>query len=382
MTTDCFSNYRTEFPITNRCAFLSHAAVSPLNRRTSDALRAFAERMQHDSFLDYFHDIMSTSTEFRERLATLINARNPDEIVMMPNTATGINTAAVSLPLNPGDNVLILDGDYPANVYPWQNLAYRGVLTKVVPTCHGGLDIDVLEQRIDAHTRVIAMSTVMFSTGFRNDIAAVGQLCKDRGIYFVVDGIQSLGAFPLDVQACHIDFLAAGSHKWLLSTPGCGFLYCRHDILDELVPGAYVGAGSVVDPMNFLDYNLTYPDSADRFNTGSQNWAGMVALNASLGLLLEVGIARISEQILTLIGALIDDLTRRGYTLSASTEPQHRSGIVVAQTPDADAICKTLQAAGIVATARGGGVRVAPHFYNTLEEVLRVGEVMGQHRAG
>jgi selenocysteine lyase/cysteine desulfurase len=374
--TDEFAIYRSEFPITERCAFLSHAAVSAISRRAADAVRFHLDRIQGESFLDYYADIVKLNEELCQHIVTLINARGVDEVVMMPNTAAGINTAAVSLPFQAGDNVLVLEGDYPANIYPWLNLAYRGVLTKVVPQREGGLDLNVLEQRMDRRTRAVALSTVMFATGFRNDVAAVGKLCHERGIFFVVDGIQSLGAFPIDVQACHIDFLAAGSQKWLLSMPGSGFLYCRREVLDKVVPGAYVGAASVVDSMNYLDYNLTPPPSAERFNLGTPNLAGMVALHATLTLLQEVGIERISNRILGLVDTLITDLTGRGYALAASTEPQHRSGIVVAQVPDPDVASKALNDAGLVVTARGGGVRIAPHFYNTEEEVLRVGEAL------
>jgi selenocysteine lyase/cysteine desulfurase len=373
---DDFSHYRSEFPITERYAFLSHSAVSPLSRRVSAAMEAHSERTLHEPITSYIGDVLTIYQDLRQRIAQLINAQSVDEIVIMPNTATGINTAAVSLPLQAGDNVLVLDGDYPANVYPWQNLAYRGVLTKMVPQRNGGLDIGLLEQRIDKRTRVIALSTAMFATGFRNDIAAVGQLCKERGIYFVVDAIQTLGAFPLDVQACHIDFLAAGSQKWLLSAPGSGLLYCRRELLDELQPGAYVGASCVVDPMNYLDYNFTFPDSAHRFNIGTMNWHGMVGLHAAVSMLQEVGIERINQQVQRLVDVAITDLSERGYQLAASSEPQHRSGIVVAKLPDADNLCAVMQREHVVVTARGGGVRIAPHFYNTAEEVLRVGELL------
>lgn len=376
MSHDDLSRYRAEFPITEQFAFLSHAAVSPLSRRVTNAVREQIAVAETTPPMRFFPELFATLGDLRQRLATLVNARGPDEIVLMPNTAAGINTAAVSLPLRQGDNVLVLDGDYPANIYPWQQLAYKGVLTKVVPQRAGGLDVAALEARIDRRTRAIALSTVMFSSGFRNDIAAVGKICKERGIFFVVDAIQSLGAFPMDVQADHIDFLAAGSQKWLMSAPGAGFLYVRRELLDELEPGAYVGAGSVVDPFNYLDYNLTFPPSADRFNLGTPNVLGAVALRAAVSLLQEAGVERIAGKIGTLIDALISDLSERGYELAADTAPAHRSGIVVAKVPDADAACKRLDDAGIIATVRGGGLRFAPHFYNTVEEVMRVGEVL------
>lgn len=371
--------YRELFPITERYTFLSHAAVSPTSRRVTQAVRETTELMEQVSFLNALDQALESYNSLRRRIVSLINARGVDEIALMPNTAAGINAAARSLPLQAGDNVLVLDSDYPANIYPWLNLADRGVLTKFVPTRGGGLDLATLEQRIDRRTRVIALSTVMFSTGFRNNIAAVGQLCHERGIYFVVDGIQSLGALPMDVQACHIDFLASGAHKWLMSAQGGGFLYCRREIMDDLRPGADVGASSVVDPFNYLDYNFTFPPNASRFHTGTQNWLGIVALNAALELLLDVGIERVSQQILTLTAALIDDLAERGYRLVSSIVPEQRSGIVVAQIPDADGLCTRLAEAGLIVTSRGTGLRVAPHFYNTPAEVLRVGELLEAH---
>jgi selenocysteine lyase/cysteine desulfurase len=376
---DDMLRYRSLFPITEKSAFLAHCAVSPLNRRISEAVHAHLQMVEEVPFPACVGSLRDLFGELKQRLASLINARGTDEIVLMPNTAAGINTAAVSLPVQAGDNVLVLDGDYPANIYPWMNLAYRGVLTKVVPQHEGGLDVNRLEQRIDKRTRVIALSTAMFATGFRNDIAAVGQLCQERGIYFVVDAIQTLGAFPIDVQACHVDFLAAGSQKWLLSSPGMGFLYCRRELLDELQPGAYVGASSVVDPFNYLDYNLTAPPSAERFNMGTPNWIGMIALNTSLKLLEEVGCTRVEQQVRQLVDIAINDLAERGYGFAASTAPEHRSGIVVARMHDPAGAAEQLNQEGVVVTQRGPGLRIAPHFYNTPEEVLRVGEALERH---
>lgn len=379
MTGIDLTRYRAEFPITEQWTFLSHAAVSPVCRRVAAAVQQSLSQAQTEPPGRYFATMLPLMRDLRQRIAILINAARLDEIVLLPNTATGINIAALSLPLAPGDNVLVLDGDYPANIYPWLNLAHRGVLTKFVPQRAGGLDLNLLEQRIDRHTRVIALSTVMFATGFRNDVAAVGRLCHERGIYFVVDAIQSLGLWPIDVQACHIDFLAAGSQKWLLSTPGSGFLYCRHSLLDELVPGAYVGAASVVDVQNYLDYNFTFPHNANRFDLGTPNIIGAVALHAAISLLQEVGFEAIGTHVAQLVDALINDLTQRGYTLAASTAPEHRSGIIVVCVDDADTMCKRMEDAGMIVTSRGAGVRVAPHFYNTLAEVLRVGELL-DHR--
>lgn len=372
-----FSTYRSIFPITAEYAFLNHASISPYSTRVTEAVAAHTQTMQTQPF-DHLRDtLLDLISRFKLQVAHLINAASPDEIVAMPNTAMGINTAVASLPLRPGDNVLVLDGDYPANIYPWLNLAPRGVLVKWVPQHNGGLDLDRLAARIDNRTRVIALSSTMFATGFRNDLASVGALCQERGIYFVVDAIQTLGAFPIDVQACHIDFLACGSQKWLLSAPGSGFLYCRQGLLDELQLGAYVGAASTVDPFNFLDYNFTLQHSAERFSLGTPNIMGMVALDATLALLLEAGMSQIGEHVLALTDVVIDDLQGRGYHILSNREPAHRSGIVIAEVPNPQAAYEQLLAANVVTSVRGAGLRIAPHFYNTDADVLRVGEVLG-----
>lgn len=370
---------RSEFPIAEQYIVLTHCAVSPINRRAaaavSDHLRD-AEMLPFDAVRD---KVVGVLTELKARAARLINAASPDEIALMPNTAHGINAAALSLPLRPGDNVLVLDGAYPANLYPWMNLAHRGVLTKLVPQREGGLDLNVLASRIDARTRVIALDAVMFATGYRNDLEAVGRICRERGIFFVVDGIQALGALPIDVRACNIDILATGSQKWLLGAPGAGFIYCRSELLPELVPGAYVGTTSMVDPFNFLDYNFTLQPNAERFSLGTPNILGAAALNASLALLEEAGNDAVAENVLKLAGALISELGERGYGFAASVEPAHRSGIVVATMPlhQALAACERLAAAKIMASVRGDGLRFAPHFYNTEDELMRVCEVLG-----
>jgi cysteine desulfurase / selenocysteine lyase len=370
--------YRSLFPITQQHVYLDHAGASPLSTRVLHAQDAFNRMAAEQPLGRMFGQLMGTMLDLRTRFATLINARSIDEIVPMPNTAAGLNTAALSLPLRAGDNVLVLDGDYPANIYPWMNLAHRGVLTKFVPQRNGGLDLDLLVSRMDARTRVVAISTVMFATGFRNDIEAVGRICKERGIFLVVDGIQSLGALPFDVQAANVDMLACGSQKWLMGPLGGGFLYVRKELLDDLVPGAYVGSASVVDAANFLDYNFTLQPTAERFNIGTPNLGGMIGLRASVELLQEIGIEQVAERVLMLGNLVIDELGERGYTMAADTAPEHRSGIVIVNVDDPAATSARLGEHGIYCIPRGKGIRIAPHFYNTEDDIMRLVEVLGE----
>jgi cysteine desulfurase / selenocysteine lyase len=367
--------WRDLFPMHREFAYFNHAAVSPLNNRVAEALRAYMDTAQRVPFERWPSQLSGVSKRLKERAAQLIGAE-ADEVVPMLNTAMGVNTAAQSLPLHAGDNVLVLDGDYPAMIYPWLNLAPKGILVKWVPQVHGGLDLETLKARIDSRTRVIAISTAMFATGFRNDIAAVGALCRERGVFFVVDAIQTLGAFPIDVRACNIDFLSCGGQKWLLAVPGCGFLYCRQALIDSLQLGAYVGTTGTVDAMNYLDYNFTLLPTADRFNLGTPNLLGIHALDAALGLILEAGPEWIAERVLALTDLLIADLQERGFRIRSNLEPAHRSGIVIVEVPDPQAAHAKLLDAGIVTSVRNGALRFAPHFYNTEDELRRAGAVL------
>jgi cysteine desulfurase / selenocysteine lyase len=194
----------------------------------------------------------------------------------------------------------------------------------------------------------------------------------------VVDGIQSLGALPFDVQAANVDFLAAGSQKWLMGPIGGGFLYVRRERLDELVAGPYVGAASVVDAQNFLDYNFTLQPTAERFSLGSSGIVNQIGVRASASLLQEIGIDQIAERVLMLAGVAIGDLQERGYRISGDTAPDRRSGIVIVEVDDPIATCARLQEADIICIPRGKGFRIAAHFYNTEQEILKIGEVLSK----
>jgi cysteine desulfurase/selenocysteine lyase len=216
---------------------------------------------------------------------------------------------------------------------------------------------------------------VEFLTGFRNDLQSIGELCKARDIYFVVDGIQSLGVIPLDVRECHIDMLSCGGPKWLLGPCGQGFLFCRRELIEEMKP-AYAGAESVVDFENYRDYDLTFLPDAKRFELGTDNLVGKVGLLDSVNLLLEVSIEEIRRWTLHLTNVLIEDLQKRGYQIASCLRPEHRSAIVSFSTPDVAADYDKLTANDIVVSLRENYIRVSPHCYNTEEEVLRVGQVL------
>jgi selenocysteine lyase/cysteine desulfurase len=232
--------------------------------------------------------------------------------------------------------------------------------------------LDDLCAACDSRTRVLSISSVEFASGFRNDLAALGEFCQKRGLFFFVDAIQSLGAFPLDVQALPIDALAADGHKWLLGPEGAGIAYIRREKLEMLHPLG-VGAFSVVRPWEFSRIDFTLKPHAGRYEGGAYNMAGITALGASLQMLLQVGIERIAERILELTDYLCEQAQRRGWTVFSSRQAPEKSGIVSLIHPDwpAREVVRRCRERGVVVNARAERVRVSPHAYNTHEEIDR-----------
>jgi selenocysteine lyase/cysteine desulfurase len=321
------------------------------------------------------------SADLRTALAQLING-TPEEVAFVQNTSHGLNVIANALPLHSGDNVVYCDMEFPSNVYPWMNLGRGGIEARCIPHDGGGLTVDALEAAADARTRVLAVSSVEFLTGFRTDLAAIGEWCREHGVFLVVDAIQSVGVLPMDVQAARIDCLSCGGPKWLMGPAGQGFIYIRGALLDRLQP-PFAGCMSVSGWEDWRDYNLTFLPDACRFELGCANVVGQVGLLAAVQLLLDIGIDAIERWTLYLTDRLIDDLQGRGYPIVSNRNPARRSAIVSFRVPEGvDRAFERLTDANVVVARREDLIRVSPHGYNTEEEILRVGDVLGNAHRG
>ena len=288
--------------------------------------------------------------------------------------------AANGIDWRPRDNVVLNDLEFPSNVYPWLNLSRLGVETRMVESVDGRLPVESIEKRIDSKTRAVSISHVEYGNGFRNDIAAIGALCREKRIVFVVDAIQSLGQTPVDVEEMSIDILTADGHKWLLSSEGIGIFYCAPHLTERL--RLYeVGWNSVVDAGNYDAYDPTPAPTARRFECGSHNTLGVHALGASLDLLLEVGIDTVQGRLRLLTDRLVAALRDAGYRVLSPRGESEWSGIVTFNSPvhETEALHRTLRSHQIIGARRGGGIRISPHFYNTEEEVLRVVAALPGH---
>jgi cysteine desulfurase / selenocysteine lyase len=363
--------YRALFPITERFAYLDHAAMGPISRPVVEAQRAFLEAQ-----MTLGSEAGPSFREARERLRATMAAFigvDPDEIALTKNTPEGLSIVASGLGWRPGDSVVTTDLEFPANMYPWLNLKERGVEVRLVRSEDGRVPTGRIVEACDATTRVVAISYVQFSTGFRSDLAALAEHCRPRGIYLVTDAIQAVGALPVDVRALGVDFLACASHKWLLGPFGMGWFYCRRELLERLRP-AEVGQASMVERGSYLDYHFELLPSAARFECGVVNMQGVPGLQASLDLMNRVGRERIEAQILGLNERLADGLASRGYAVVSSRAEAERSGIVSFrhERHDSAALRERLHAAEVVVSLREGLVRVSPHFYNDADDVDRL----------
>lgn len=375
------TRYREEFPVTRELCYLDHASLAPLPRRVSAAIaRLLAQRSRRGSLcLPGWVELVEA---VRARAAAFIGAR-PEEVAFVKNTTEGVLLAAESIPWQPGDNVVAVRGEFPANVYPWLALERRGVEVRRVPARPDGrVPVGDLLARVDGRTRVLAVSHVQFSTGFAADLAALGRACADAGVFLFVDAAQSLGALRVDVRAAGIAFLAANSGKWLLGPGGVGVFFCAASALDRLVP-VNIGWRSVRHPGDARDIRLDLRPGAARFEEGSWNLPGIAGLGAALRLLSEVGMERVEARVLALTDRLTAGLARLGCEILSPRGPGEGSGIVAFRVPGraAGAVVEALRARGVVVSLCGDAVRVSPHFYNLEEEIDRLLEVVAQ-RAG
>ncbi len=365
---DRFKKVRKLFPVTERLVYFNHAAVSPIPTRAARALERHAkEQMQYGGVKE---DLWEERAEKARRLSSKLLNAEPGEIAFVKNTTEGLNLFARGLDWRKGDTVVLPRVEFPANVYPWLSLESKGVKIKFIKEKKGRILVEDIEGAIDSRTRVVAISFVEFSSGFKNDLERIGKVCKRRGVHLVVDGIQGVGALRLDVKKCNLSAMSAAGHKWLLAPQGTGILYCPKRVMTGLehpMPGwmSVVGWG---DYYNF-DYKL-FKDSR-RYESAQRNLLGLYGLMESLKLVDELGIDNIERRILGITDYLCELLEKRGFEIFSSRRDGEKSGIVsfFVKGRNAERVREMLRKRNIIVSAREGRLRVSPHYYNSFEEV-------------
>lgn len=371
--------WRSQMPISPEWAYFDHAAVAPLSGPAADAGRQFIQ--QAASMGDTVWPQWSGNVErLRNSIAELITA-DSKEICLVPNTTTGINLVAEGWPWRAGDNVILPEGEFPSNLFPWENQRERGVEVRLVPRRDGQVLVDDLMERVDENTRIIAVSWVGYASGYRLDIESLVEKAHRRGALVFLDAIQGLGVFPLNVQQIPVDFLAADGHKWLLGPEGAGIAMIRKEHLGKLRCGN-VGWGSVRSPHNYQNPVFELREEAARFESGSANMIGAAAFAASVELFLQIrrrlGEAAIADRILGLTRELDSMLREAGGTTRMPSDPQRQSGILTFELPNARPaeFRNRALAEKVVVSCRDGGIRASVHAYNDADDLRRLVNVV------
>lgn len=367
-----------EFPELAETIYLNSASTGPLPECARRALDIFNRRRGAPHLLPD-EEIFAMLDQSRALLAQLVNA-DVDEIALTTNTTVGVNLAAMGLPLERGDVVVFSDREFPANAYPWLSLAERGIIAEKVPVNTSGWpDEDRLVERMrDPRVRVLAVSLVQFSSGYAVDLARLSAAARETDTWLVVDAIQGVGQLPVDLKRTPVDVLAVGGQKWLLGPWGTGFACVRRDLQARLRPPlidwmAYEGTD---DFSRLTQYGDRLRDNARRYEMVTLPYQAFDALNHSVGLVLQHGVAAIAAHVRQLQEPLVR-WAREHEVRITSPMDQHRSAILCLAPADARASYDRLRRAGVIASFREGAIRLAPHLFNSLDEMERVVEVLG-----
>ena len=370
-----------DFPWTREpgVAYLNSGSTGPLPERTRRAVDAFNERRTRP---DRISDdaLLTIGSRARGLCAGLIGA-DPDEIALGFNTSFGLNLAAAALDLQPGDRVLLQDGEFPANVYPWLNQErVRGIVVERIPRRPDGLpdEAAAIERLERGGVRAFAVSAVGFSNGFRADLATISRICREQGTYLIVDGIQALGVVPFDVRETPVDIVACGGQKWLLSPWGSGFAYVRRGLIETLRPPVvgWLSFEASQDFGSLTDYRLDPVPEARRFELGTLGFGALVGLSESLSLLLELGSDPIRRHVDGLQRRLVEWVeTRDDVEWASDPAAERRSGILAFRPPAAETVYERLRSAGVIVSLRESAIRTSIHAFNSPADIERLIEV-------
>jgi selenocysteine lyase/cysteine desulfurase len=356
--------YTESFPVCERLIHLNHAAVGPWPARTLEAVSRFAQENVRQGSLGYPR-WLRVQQHLRDTIRNLINASSSDEIALVKNTSEGLSMIAAGLDWQHGDNIVGIRQEFPSNRVVWQSLEPQGVRFRQLDLAASIDPEQGLFGLCDERTRMIAVSAVQYADGFRLDLERIGRFCREQGILFCVDAIQHIGALPFDVQAIQADFTVADGHKWMLAPEGLGLFYVRRAVLSQLRPSQF--GWHMMQPIDdYAQDHFEVARSARRYECGSPNMLGIMALVSSLEVLLEHGMQRVGSDLQTHVQRLIEGLQAiPGVELLTDTSPDRLSGIVTFRHPSlaSKAIQQQLLQQDILCAERGGGVRLSPHYY-------------------
>ncbi len=372
LPSDIRKRLRKKFPVLEKKAYLNAASIGPWPIETQKALKKFVDNWAE--LRDPTRYVFDYWREIRPLLADFINAP-VEQIEFGFNTSHGLSIVANGIDWKEGDQIILSDLEFPANTYPWTNLRTEGVDVKFIKSRDGFFDIETFENEITPQTRMLALSFVQYFNGFRNDLERLGQICHEKNIFFLVDGIQGVGNIPLDVDKCRIDFLSCGAQKWLLSPVGTGFFYVapQPKIPIKARVAGWFGVDWQEDWTNLMRHNLEPEKTAEKYRLSAYPFVDMFAMHQSIQLIHSVGVENIHEHNLYLGDMLIEYLQSDDfYTLKSSIGPQNRSSIISFACDNAKELFDKLTGKDILLSFREGLIRVSIHLYNSEEHIEKL----------
>lgn len=367
------SEIRSQFPALERYTYLNSAAVSPLPRSAIEAVSSqLNDVANHGS--EHYLEWVATKDRARGLLAEMLKVR-PEHVAFMRNTSDGFAAVANGIEWKAGDNIVSFEGEFPANFYPWRMARDRfGIELRMCQERDGRIELDEFIGLIDSNTRLVAISAVQFASGFQTDLERIGRAARSVDALFAVDIIQALGARGFDLEAQFVDIASGASHKWLCAPEGCGMLYLS-DRAREMLEPSFVGWISVETPWDFADREQPFKPNALAYESGTGASALFYGLEQSLKLLKETGLEKIDRYLLDLTDQLCDGLAGKNYRILSSRTPGEKSAIVCVQHVNGmhpNEIAKHLQQHDIIVSPRNDRLRIAPHFYNNIEDIDRL----------
>lgn len=367
---------RKLFPVTESCIYLDSAHYSQFSLETRERLIEFIDEY---TFTNRNLSLLNIDLEdrLRAKSAKLINAKK-EEMIITGSTTHGLNIFANGIKLNKGDCVAYPDSEFPAVVYPWMNQEkLRGIKNILIPSVNGITNTADIEKVIkEFKVKVLTISFVEF-LGYRNDLKTIGRICRDNGCIFVVDAIQGAGICPLDVKDTGIDFLSAGSQKWMMAPAGIGFAFISDNIRDRVDP-TYVATSSIeYDFKNFLDYKLNFRKDGGAYENSTPNTLGMIGLESSIELFLKLGVENIFKHIINLQNIFIGEMQGTDFIIESDLNPVHRSNILLFSHREKalnENVQKYLEKENIFIALREGFLRLSAHIFNDENDIIALAD--------
>ncbi len=366
-----------EFAVKKNLIYCNNSAVAPIPVSTQNLITKFLQEYSHYGSLNY-PEWINKVEKIRENFAKFLNA-SKDEIAFVKNTSTGLSIIANGIKWNKGDEIIILEKEFPANIYPWLNLKKQGVKINILPERNYKYDYNELLTLITNKTRLIALSFIEYSTGFKHDLEYIGKICREKDIIFVVDAIQGMGVFPIDVRKMNISVLCADGHKWMCSPEGCGIFYIEKSLIPKVEP-VLIGWNTVKNASNYDKIEFTVKENAQKYEEGSLNLLGIFALGNMLNIINKISINYITQKVLKLSYLLFSKVDRNKYKILSPKDDKYRSSIVTIKPMHKNVydIYKILEKNSIFCSVRRNALRFSIHFYNDEEEINKVVNILNK----